>query len=149
MIAVSALTVMLLLSATIWPNLPLSVRLIRLCLSVGRTVTQKVTVGRALVGISIALVLFAVFWALQGDAPMLLAMALPEIAAWFTTFEIATLVDVLVGIGSVWLAVRASGVVAAIKSRAIGRHSRQHRSKPATRSAANDDAEPELRAVAA
>ena len=149
MIAVSVLAAMLLFFTTIWPDLPFSVGIVRACIAVGRTVTEQATVGRALIAVSIVVALFALLWALQGDAPMLLAMALPEMAAWFTTFEVSALVDGLVGIGSVWLTIRASGIAAAMKSRAIGRHSRQRRSKSAARSAANDDAEPEPRAVAA
>ena len=84
------------------------------------------------------LLLFAAFWALQGDAPMFVTMALPELAAWVSTFEIATLVEVIVGLGWAALALRAMGWVTLWRgtTRAHRRRQRKIAKKP---SSANDD----------
>ena len=126
-------------AAMIWPELPISKMVIRAGITAADWLRVKATLSRAIIAVSFALLLYAAIWALQGDAPVALAMALPEVAAWFSTFEIATLVDVLVGLGSAWLALRTSGAGRALRSKASARRRRSQRRKATARREANDD----------
>lgn len=137
MMAITGLAVLLLVTASLWPTLPISQVVIRATLSSLGWMRVKATLSRALIAVSFALLLYAAFWALQGDAPVALAMALPEVAAWFSTFEIATLVDVLVGLGTACMALRASGMNSSIKARTRAR--RQRRVQQTEPKIANDD----------
>lgn len=125
------------IAAMIWPDLPFSQWIVAQALNLVAKVRANVSRAKTIIAISIALFLFAAIWALQGDAPMFLAMVLPEMAAWFATFEIATLAEALLGLGSAYVALRASGLSGAIKAR--GRARRQRRARPAERKTANDD----------
>ena len=65
------------------------------------------------------------------------AMILPELSAWFATFEIATLTEAVVGLGSAIVAARAAGLHNYLRGRV-----RAHRSRPARnpiRQPVNDD----------
>ncbi len=135
-----------LLAAMIWPDLPFSRALVSSLISLARRIEAKATLGRTLIAIGLTLFFFGAIWALQGDAPMFLAMALPEIAGWLATFEIATLVEAAAGVATAFIALRASGLGAAIKARM--RSQRRHMVTPTQSVSANDD-EPERWALAA
>ncbi len=125
------------IAAMLWPDLPFSRGVVAALARFAGKLQAAATMGRAVIGISLALLIFAGFWALQGDAPMFLAMVLPELAVWFATFEIATLVEAFVAAGSAYVVLRASGLGGAIKARVRAR--RQHRVGAAARKIANDD----------
>jgi hypothetical protein len=137
------LTIQVLLAAAIvvnllWPTLPVSRSMTAALLRFAGWVQRNATLGRALLGISAALLLFTAIWALQGDAPMFLAMILPELAGWFATFEIATLVEAMVGVGTILLTARIAGFRTILRGKAS---QRRRRSRTATRSKApaNDE----------
>lgn len=132
--------------ATIWPDLPFGRAVARLVIKAIAALSSAGIQAKALLAISASLLLFAAFWALTGDAPMFLALILPELAAWFATFEIATLAEVLVSAGTVVAAARAAGVRNYFKGRIRARRSR--RARAATRAPANED-EPVARLLAA
>ena len=125
------------IAAMLWPDLPSSRGVVTALARFAGKLQAAATMGRAMIGISLALLIFAGFWALQGDAPMFLAMVLPELAGWFATFEIATLVEGMVAIGSAYVALRASGLGSWIKTRSRARRTR--RTRPESRNTANDD----------
>ena len=133
----TCVTTLLLASCAIWPELPLSRGVVREAFEIGATIKSKVGLGRAIIAISLTLLVFAAFWALQGDAPMILAMILPELAAWLTTFEIATLAEALVGAGTAFVALKAAGVGNYLKGRARARRTRRTNAAPGK--AGNDD----------
>ncbi|NBW75423.1 MAG: hypothetical protein EBR34_06430 [Sphingomonadaceae bacterium] len=137
MLGVQFLVVGILLVTLAWPQLPFSRMIISGGLVLADWLDQHCTRVRGLLGIGLALLLFAVIWALQGDAPMFLAMILPELSAWFATFEIATLTEAVVGLGSAIVAARAAGLHNYLRGRV-----RAHRSRPARnpiRQPVNDD----------
>ena len=127
-----------LLVAGLWPSLPISNVITSLIVAASIWLQDKITVGRGLIGISVVLLLFAAFWALQGDAPMFVTMALPELAAWVSTFEIVTLVEVIIGLGWAALAFRAMSWVTLWRGSTRAHRRRQPRTakKPSN---ANDD----------
>ena len=125
------------IAAMIWPDLPFSRSLVSGLARLASRLSAKASTGRAIIAVGLALFLFAAIWALQGDAPMVLAMALPEIAGWLATFEIATLVEAAVTIAATFVAVRASGLSAAIKARS--RSPRQRKPVSDRSTSANDD----------
>lgn len=135
-----------LLAAIIWPNLPFSRALVSSLTRLARRIKAKATLGRALIAIGLALFFFGAIWALQGDAPMFLALALPEIAGWLATFEIATLVEAAAGVATAFIVLRASGLGSAIKARV--RAPRRRKVTPTKRISANED-EPQRWALAA
>ena len=137
MLILTGIAALVLMSCLLQPELPLSRGAVREALGIGVTIKAKVGLGQAIIAISLTLLLFAAFWALQGDAPMILAMLLPELAAWLTTFEIATLAEALVGVGTAFVALRAAGAGTYVKGRVRARRNR--RSKAAGSRAANDD----------
>jgi len=120
------------------PDLPLSRMIIAGWLRVVHYLAQHITTVRALVGIGMALALYAAVWGLQGDAPLILAAFLPELAAWFVTFEIASLAEALIGVGSAIVALRASGLRNYVAARFQPR-GRTKRSRRAVQKLANDD----------
>jgi hypothetical protein len=128
---------MALVAAMLWPDLPFSKRTVAAILGVANKVHANASRTKAIIAISVALCIYAAIWALQGDAPMFLAMALPELASWFATFEIATLAEALIAVGSAFVALRASGLRGAIKARYRAR--RQRRVRPAEKKSVNDD----------
>ena len=140
--------VMLLLSTALWPSLPLSKTVISSMADVSIWLQNKITVGRGLVAISVTMLLFVAFWAVQGDAPMLVTMVLPELAAWLSTFEIATLVEATVGLGWAALALRATGRVTLWRGN-LRSHRRRQRKAAKKPSNANDDDRTMRLAVAA
>ena len=120
------------------PDLPLSRLIIAGWLRVAHYLAKHITTVRALAGIGVALALYAAVWGLQGDAPLILAAFLPELAAWFVTFEIATLTEALIGVGSAFVALRASGLRNYLLAR-FQRRGRTVRSPETARKPANDD----------
>ena len=128
---------LLLVTCAAWPKLPLSRGVLREVLGVLAAIRSKVSLGKAIVAVSLALLLFAAFWALQGDAPIFMAMILPELAAWLTTFEITTLADALVGAGTAFVALKAAVAGNYLKGRVRARRTR--RSNTIQSKAANDD----------
>ncbi len=120
------------------PDLPLSRLIIAGWLGVIHYLAKHITTVHALVGIGMALALYAAVWGLQGDAPLILAAFLPELAAWFVTFEIATLTEALIGVGSAFVALRASGLRNYLLAR-FQRRGRTVRSPGTARNPANDD----------
>ena len=128
---------LLLATCAIWPELPLSRSVAYEVFGIVAAIKSRVGLGRAIVAISLTLLLFAAVWALQGDAPMFMAMVLPELAVWLTTFEIATLAEALVGAGTAIVAFKASGAGNYLKGR--GRARRSPRKGAAQRKAGNDD----------
>lgn len=139
MMTVWGLIAVVLIATALWPDLPISKAVASKLIAIIYRIQAQATLGRALIAVSIALLIYAAIWTLQGDAPAALAMAMPELAAWFSTFEIATLVDVLVGIGSTWLALRASGAGSILRGKAAARRRRNLRSKADVKHGANDD----------
>ena len=136
----AALLGTVMIAAMLWPDLPFSKSMVAVIVRGVAKVQANASRAKAIIAISFALFVFAVIWALQGDAPMFLAMVLPEIAAWFATFEIATLAEALIGLGSAYVALRASGLGGAMKARARARRTRQtRRVRPAQQKNANDD----------
>ena len=127
----------LLAAALLWPELPFSRAIARGGIALIEWFLHRMSMTRAILAISITLALFGAIWALQGDAPMFLAMALPEIAAWFATFEIATLAEAAIGLGSAYVALRVSGLGIASKVRIRARRNRK--TGTAARKLANDD----------
>ena len=94
---------------------------------------------------------------LRGDSMAFLGMSLPEVTGWFTTFEVSTYVDILVGLGLVGARLRLRGALDAARAligvarprqgraiRATGPSSRRERRsrRPATRKPVNDDEGP-------
>jgi hypothetical protein len=148
------LTIQLVLATVIlinlfWPQLPVSRAMSGLLLRFAEFVQRNATLGRALLGVSAALLLFAAIWALQGDAPMFLAMILPELAGWFATFEIATLVEAIVGIAAVYASVRVVSIRSFLRNR-VGQRRRRSRHSGSCKASANDDDDgPRILAIAA
>jgi hypothetical protein len=120
------------------PDLPLSRMIIAGWMRVIHYLAKHITTVRALVGIGLALALYAAVWGLQGDAPLILAAFLPELAAWFVTFEMATLGEALIGVGSALVALRASGLRSYVTARFQPR-GRAKRSRRAVQKPSNDD----------
>ena len=137
MFQLALLAGMAMVAAMMWPELPFSKLIVAGILRIVAKVQTNASTGKAIIVISLALFLFAAIWALQGDAPMFLAMVLPELAGWFATFEIASLAEALVGLGTAYMALRATGITSSIKARVRAR--RQRRVRPAERKTANDD----------
>ena len=133
----AALLGAVMIAAMFWPDLPFSKAIVGVIMRGIAKVQANASRSKAIIAISLALFVFAAIWALQGDAPMFLAMVLPEMAAWFATFEIATLVEAMVAIGSAYVALRASGLGSSIKARSRARRTR--RVRRAERRTANDD----------
>ncbi len=123
--------------ATIWPDLPFGRATARLGVKAVSALQSTRLQARAVLAIGAALLLYAAIWALAGDAPMFLAMVLPELAVWFATFEIATLAEALLGLGTAVAATRAAGVGNYLKGRSRSRRTR--RTGAASRKPANDD----------
>ena len=137
MLILTGVAALLLVTCLVRPDLPLSRGMVRETLGILAAARAKAGLGKAVVAISLALLVYAAFWALQGDAPMLLAMILPELATWLTTFEIATLAEALVGISAGFAAMRAAGAGNYLKGRIRARRTR--RSRIAAHKPANDD----------
>lgn len=146
MLAVTVVLGLILGTLLALPDLPLSQTVVRQSLDLCGRLRSKIGLGQAVVAISLALLLFAAIWTLQGDAPMVLAMVLPELAVWLTTFEIATLADALVGLGTIYVTARATGFGTYLKGRARARRVRRTDKKASP--SANDD-EPAPRLLAA
>jgi len=123
--------------ATIWPELPFGKGVTNLAIKLVTALQSTGLQARVLLAIGAALALYAAIWALAGDAPMFLAMILPELAAWFTTFEIATLAEALLGMGTAVFMIRSAGAANYLKGRLRARRTRRIRA--ASRTAANDD----------
>ena len=133
----AALLGAVMIAAMFWPDSPFSKAIVGVIMRGIAKVQANASRSKAIIAISLALFVFAAIWALQGDAPMFLAMVLPEMAAWFATFEIATLAEALIGLGSAYVALRASGLSGSIKARCRSR--RPRRVRPADQKTANDD----------
>lgn len=133
----TALFGLLLGACLIWPDLQLSRAAAHQTLGLVTAIRSRIGLGRALVGIGFALLIYAGFWALQGDAPLFLAMILPEIAGWVAMFEITTLVDAIAGIGVAVIGARAAGLSNYLKGRMRARRNRPTRR--AECAAGNDD----------
>lgn len=119
------------------PDLPLCRGAVGQALGLITAIRNRIGLGRALVAIGFVMLIYAGVWALQGDAPVFLAMILPELAGWIVTFEIATLVDAIAGIGIAMVSARSVGLANYVKGRMRARHSRPVRQ--AERRQANDD----------
>ncbi len=137
MLAISLTLAAVLGIATVWPDLPFGKGVARLGMKVLSAFTSTGLQARAIVAIGAALLLYAAVSVLAGDAPMVLAMILPELTVWFATFEVMTLVEAMVGIGTVVAAARAAGVQRYFAARFRARRSRRA-ARPA-RKPANDD----------
>ena len=149
MIGITICAAVVLAAVSAWPELPISQAVTGAMIRTLHWLRSKASLGRVLIAISFTLLLFAAFWALQGDAPVALAMALPEVAAWFSTFEIATVVEALVGLGTAWLALRASGTGNILRGKANARRRRSQRGTADAPRGANDDDRPARWAIAA
>lgn len=128
---------LLLSTCLLWPDLPLSRSAVGQALGLITAIRNRIGLGRALVAIGFVMLIYAGVWALQGDAPVFLAMILPELAGWVVTFEITTLVDAIAGIGIAVVGARSAGLANYVKGRMRARHSRPVRQ--AERKQANDD----------
>lgn len=137
MLPIIAALVVLLAIATIWPELPVGKSMTRLGVKAVTALQSIELQARAVVAICAALLLYAAISTLAGDAPLFLAMMLPELAAWFATFEIMTLVEVMLGVGTAVAAARAAGVRSYVMARFRARRNR--RTARAARKPANDD----------
>ncbi|TFI57423.1 hypothetical protein E2493_15195 [Sphingomonas parva] len=58
-----------------------------------------VSIGRMAVGAGLAGGSAFLVWLMAGDGARIVSMALPEILAWVSAFEITTLIDAIVGLG--------------------------------------------------
>lgn len=137
MLEMVVVLVVLLGFATIWPELPFGKGVAWLGIKAVAAFQSTGLQARTLLAIGAALLLFAAIWALAGDAPMFLAMILPELAVWFTTFEIATLAEAMLSVATAVAATRAAGVRNYLKGRIRAR--RVRRTGTAARKPANDD----------
>lgn len=137
MLAIELVLGSVLALALLFPDLPFSRNLVASVARLATGLASHATTARAVMAISLALMLFAAIWALQGDAPMFLAMMLPELAAWFSTFEIATLVEAMVAVGAAVAGARAAGISNYLKGRFRARRTR--RSGASAHKPANDD----------
>ena len=137
MLILTVVAALLLSACLLRPDLPLSRGAVGQALRLVNAIRNRIGLGRALVAIGFALLIYAGVWALQGDAPLFLAMILPELAGWIVTFEIATLVDAIAGIGIAVVGARSAGLANYVKGRMRARRSRPVRR--AERLQANDD----------
>ena len=93
----------------------------------------RVTRGQLGCVVAVAAMIGAALWFLEGDGLRIMSFAAPETMAWFATFEISTLADVLVAVALVSAHARlrsaGDGVRAALGSarRRIGSRSRAPR----------------------
>jgi hypothetical protein len=90
------------------------------------------------------------FWFLEQDGLRLFTMALPEIAGWVSTFEIASLVDAIAVAAMAASSLRLGALRNWIAARLpAGRAKRARRTRTAARKPANDDDDGAGRAIAA
>ncbi|MBU6268313.1 MAG: hypothetical protein KGN34_12285 [Sphingomonadales bacterium] len=97
-----------------------------------------ITRGQALLAGSIVVVALFVVWALQAEGAQVFAMALPDVLAWASVFEVSSLLDALVA-----TVIVASGVrmrpIRMVVARLRPRRRRARRVASAARLADNDD----------
>lgn len=115
--------------------------------------SRRSVIAFAALAAAVAVSLFV----LRGDSMAFFSMSLPEATAWFTTFEVSTYVDILVGLGLVGGRLRLRGALDAARAlaglarprpgraiRAAGPSSRRERRsrRPVARKPVNDDEGP-------
>jgi hypothetical protein len=134
--------------ATIWPDLPFGRATALLGVKAVLALQSTGLQARAVLAIVAALLLYAAIWSLAGDAPMFLAMVLPELAVWFTTFEIATLAEAMVAVGTSFVALRAAGAGRYFKAKSAARSRRARRSVQKGGATNDDDGPADFRLAA-
>jgi hypothetical protein len=141
MVLIQAICAIGILTMLLAPELPFSRIVIALSLRLWIRIDRFFSLGRLMLGIGIALTLFGAVWFLPPDAVTMTFLMLPELAVWFTTFEIATLVEATLTVGIAATLVRASGFSTYLRN-GFSRSARSLRKKRETSLAANDDEEP-------
>lgn len=109
---------------------------------------SRLTRGQMVCGAGALATVAAALWLLEGDALRMISLALPEATVWFTTFEISTIVDVLVAVALLSAQTRLRPAVHNVRAalgavrRRIGPRNRNPRSRRSgSRKADNDDAD--------
>lgn len=119
------------------PDIPIARALRRALVEMPAARLSRITRGDVAVAIVLAIAAGMIAFVGEGDGIRLLTMAAPDMALWITSFEISTVVDIVVAIALAASHMRVGTIIDRIRRRP--RHRARRASGRLPRPASNDD----------